>query len=110
MLERSVSWIVLVYGALLAAFGLLGYVKGGSLISLFIGGISGFLLILCAWAMFARHRRGADYALILTFLLTGLFIYRYSVNGKSVTALLACISGAVLLYLLTHAFQKRRRK
>ncbi len=45
------AWIILIYGALVAAGGLLGYVRAGSLPSLIAGGIAGLGLLISGYLM-----------------------------------------------------------
>ncbi len=90
---------MLVYGLLLVALGYVGYTHG-SKVSLYMGSGLGGLLILCSLVMFWGKRWGGWTALVLTAILTAVFSYRYSVVGKTIPALLAVLSGAMLLILL----------
>ena len=45
------AWIILIYGILVLAGGIIGYVKANSTPSLIAGGVSGVLLIAAALAM-----------------------------------------------------------
>jgi uncharacterized membrane protein (UPF0136 family) len=53
--------------------------------------------------MFAGKRWSAYTALGITIALTGLFAYRYSLTGKAIPAILAVISGGMLLFLLAQS-------
>jgi uncharacterized membrane protein (UPF0136 family) len=101
MIHRSTSWTVLIYGTFVAALGLSGYYFGGSMMSLYAGGGSGAFLMLFALAMFAQRRYGAYGALLVTIALTGFFAYRYAVVKGVFPAVMAVVSGAMLLFLLT---------
>ncbi len=68
------SWIVLVYGILVAVGGVMGYVNAKSTASLIAGGISGILLAGSAIAMMrGSYQAGWWVALIVTILLLGRF-------------------------------------
>lgn len=100
MLKKSTAWSILVYGVLLIGLGTAGYYQAGSLMSLYAGGGFGVLLIISSLFIFASQKWGARMALVLTILLTGMFAYRYSVTGKAIPAVLAVLSGGMLLFLL----------
>jgi uncharacterized membrane protein (UPF0136 family) len=108
MLKKTTSWAVMIYGLLLIVLGILGYTSAQSKLSLFMGSGSGLVLALCALAMFSHKKWGAYLALIVTTLLTGLFAIRYSLTGKSLPAILAVLSGAMLLYLLAQSAHWKR--
>jgi uncharacterized membrane protein (UPF0136 family) len=61
---------------------------------------SGAALIISSFLMFAQNAYGSYAAVIITCLLTATFGIRYSMTHKSVPAMLAVFSGAMLLYLL----------
>jgi uncharacterized membrane protein (UPF0136 family) len=72
--ELMASWIVLIYGILVAAGGVMGYVNAKSAASLVAGGISGILLAGAAIAMMrGSYQAGWWVALIVTILLLGRF-------------------------------------
>jgi uncharacterized membrane protein (UPF0136 family) len=110
MIHKLVAWTVLIYGVLLMGFGYLGYAHSGSLVSLYMGLGSGILLILCALAIFARNGLGVYLSIILSLFLTAIFTYRYTVTQKTNPALLAVISGAMLLFLLATASKLKKIK
>lgn len=69
---------VFVYGLLIAFGGMMGYVKGGSQASLIFGGSFGAALLISAYFI-SKGKIAAQYlALILTFLLDGIFTYRFA--------------------------------
>ena len=69
-----VAWLVLVYGILVAAGGVMGYVKANSTASLIAGGISGIALVGSAIAMLrGANTAGWWIALIVALLLLGRF-------------------------------------
>lgn len=108
MIKKTTSWTVCIYGILLIGLGLLAYQKSESRISLYMGLAFGFLLILCALLMFAKNRFGGYAAVLITLLLTGTFAYRYTVVQKPVPAILAVLSGGVLLFLLFHMVRRKK--
>lgn len=85
------------------AIGLLGYIRTGSQVSLMSGLGFGFLLIVCSLAMFAKNKLGLYVALILTLFLTATFAYRYTVTDKTIPAILAVVSGFMLLFLFVQS-------
>ncbi len=107
-MKKTTSWSVLIYGILILLLGWMGYQKGGSVVSLYMGSGFGALLILSAILMFFKIRFGSYAALFLTFALTATFATRYSMTHKQIPAILAVLSGAMLLYLLTRVVPWKR--
>ncbi|HEY7183161.1 MAG TPA: TMEM14 family protein [Blastocatellia bacterium] len=69
-----IAWLVLIYGILIAAGGVMGYVKAHSVPSLIAGGISGIALLGAAWAMMKdAYSAGWWISLIVALLLLGRF-------------------------------------
>jgi len=69
-----VAWLVLIYGILMAAGGVLGYVRKDSMASLIAGGISGIALVGSAVAMMrGSYSTGWWISLIVALLLLGRF-------------------------------------
>lgn len=108
MLKKSTSWVVLIYGLLIAGLGYLGYYQKGSMISLYTGGGAGAILILSSFLMFASLRFGSYIALTATVLLTALFSVRYSMTQNSLVASLAVLSAMMLIYLLAQTTKWKR--
>lgn len=75
---KVTATIVCIYGILIVLGGVMGFAKGGSSVSLIMG--SGFGLALLISSFFiSKGKISAQYAaLILTFLLDGIFTYRYA--------------------------------
>jgi uncharacterized membrane protein (UPF0136 family) len=68
------SWIILIYGILVATGGVMGYIKAGSAASLIAGVISGILLVGSAVAMMrGSYQAGWWVALIVTILILARF-------------------------------------
>lgn len=107
MIKSKTSWTVLIFGALIFILGLLGYIKGGSAASLYSGGAFGVLLIIAAGFMFCKKRLGFYAALFLTAALAITFVIRYFATTKQMPAILALLSGAMFLFLLTRAARWR---
>jgi uncharacterized membrane protein (UPF0136 family) len=75
-----IAWLVLIYGILIAAGGVMGYVKAHSAPSLIAGGISGIALLGAAWAMMKdAYSAGWWISLIVALLLLG----RFAVAARS---------------------------
>lgn len=108
MVKKTTSWTVLIYGILIVLLGYLGYIKGGSIVSFYMGAGFGALLILSSILMFFKLQFGSYSALILTLALTATFAIRYSTTQKQVPAILAVLSGGMLLFLLTRVVRWRR--
>lgn len=69
--------ILFIYSTLVTLGGLMGYIKGGSVISLVAGGGSGLILFILTYLCFKKRRQAEYTALIMIFLLDGLFTYRF---------------------------------
>ena len=108
MIKKTTSWAVLIYGLLIFFLGYLGYYKSGSMMSLYMGAGSGSLLILSAILMFFKVRFGSYAALFLTVCLAFTFAIRYSATSKGLPAILAILSGGMLLFLLARIVKWRR--
>ncbi len=91
---------MLIYGLLLIGLGYWGYHEAGSKISFYMGSGVGGLLVLSSFFMFAGQKFGSYTAVILTLLLTATFGIRYSMTHKGIPAILAVLSGGMLLFLL----------
>lgn len=108
MIKATTTWTVLVFGLLIIGLGVLGYIQSGSMISLYSGGGFGILLVLSSFFMFYKMRFGAYAALVLTLALTAVFAIRYSMTGKGLPAIMAVVSGGMLLFLLARTVHWRR--
>ncbi len=75
---KVTATIVCIYGLLTLIGGIFGYVKGGSSVSLISGGLFGAALLASAYSI-SKGKLTAQYvALILTFILDGVFTFRYA--------------------------------
>ncbi|HSX11140.1 MAG TPA: TMEM14 family protein [Chlamydiales bacterium] len=108
MLKKSTSWCVLIYGLLIAGLGYYGYHEKGSMMSLYSGVGSGAVLIISSILMFASHRWASYLALTITFLLTALFSFRYSMTNNGLLATLSVLSATMLIFLLAQTTKWKR--
>lgn len=75
---KMTAAIVCVYGLFIVLGGIMGYIKGGSHASLISGGSFGLALLISAYFI-SKGKIAAQYvALVLTFLLDGIFTYRFA--------------------------------
>ncbi len=73
---RTNTLILFVYSTLVTLGGVMGYLKGGSIISLIAGGGSGVILFILSY--FSKKPSIQYAALIMIFLLDALFTYRFA--------------------------------
>jgi uncharacterized membrane protein (UPF0136 family) len=94
--------IVFVYGLLVLAGGIFGYVKADSLPSLFMGSGFAILLIASAYTMTKNHKYGSLCALVLSTILTLFFGFRYikmeNFMPNGLMSILSLLVVAALLY------------
>jgi uncharacterized membrane protein (UPF0136 family) len=95
---KVTATIVFIYGLLIALGGAMGYVKGGSQMSLISGTSFGGALLICAYFISKGKIAAQYFALLLTFLLDGLFTYRFAKTLHFFpTGFLSLLSLAVLI-------------
>jgi len=70
--------ILLIYSVLITMGGAMGYLKGGSLISLITGGSCGLILFILTYLSFKQRKRAEYMAIIFIFLLDAFFTYRFA--------------------------------
>jgi uncharacterized membrane protein (UPF0136 family) len=99
MIKKTTSWTVFVYGIVLIGLGILGYWQG-SLVSLLAGAGFGVLLIISSRIMFSHKKWGLYVAAICSAILTVTFSIRHSISQKPLPAILAVLSGGMLLFLI----------
>jgi len=107
---KAAGIIGTMYGALVVAGGVIGYLTAGSLPSVLAGGGCGVAMFLSAWAMLRGKRVGWYAALILTAALAVFFGARFWQGGAFLpTGLMAGLSAlTAALLLLTSAVGKRK--
>ncbi|MBO0801368.1 MAG: TMEM14 family protein [Blastocatellia bacterium] len=99
------SWIVLIYAILVAAGGIMGYVKANSIPSIISGVLAGLFLIGSAVAMMKKdsYQAGWWVALIVTLLLLGRFAMASLKGFKMMPGgMVIILSLIVLVVLLTN--------
>lgn len=95
------AWIILIYGALTALGGILGYVRAGSRISLISGGVSGLLLIISSMAMWKEaYTAGWWLAMIVTLILLISFGMRSYQNFRFMPGGIMLILSAIAFIIL----------
>ncbi len=92
------KWVIFLYGLIVLILGYVGYAKGGSLISFYMGAGFGTLLMLSAGL--AKRRWSVYVALALTCALSVTLALRTAATHKELPAILAVLSGAMLVFLL----------
>ena len=103
-----ITWLVLIYGILMAAGGVMGYVRKDSMASLIAGGISGIALVGAAVAMMKdAYSAGWWISLIVALLLLGRFGAAALSKGFEMMpgGLVIILSIIVIAALLTHRAQ-----
>ena len=98
-------YLVALYGILILIGGIIGHVKAGSQASLYMGVISGLLLVLASGGMFSKKffKKSVYFALILTLGLDAFFSYRFLATMKFMpSGLLALVSLGVMAGLVAH--------
>ena len=103
-----IAWLVLIYGILVAAGGVMGYAKSQSTPSLIAGGISGIALVGAAVAMMKdAYSAGWWISLIVALLLLGLFVSRGLSGGFKMMpgGMVIILSIIVIVALLTNRTQ-----
>lgn len=97
------AWIILIYGVLVAAGGVMGYMKASSHASLIAGGISGVFLIVASMAMMrGAYSLGWWLALVVAILLLARFALASLNNFKMMPGgLMILLSLIAIIVLLT---------
>lgn len=96
-----IGWVVLIYGILVAAGGIMGYARAKSAPSLIAGGISGLILIGAAVAMMrGAYQVGWWLALIIALLLLVNFGYRSLSGFKMMPGGLMIILSLIAIIML----------
>ena len=94
-------YLVLIYGVLILAGGVMGHSQAGSQASLVMGLIFGVLLLLGAFGIHQRKKWGLPLALLTTLVLDLFFTYRFLLTKKfTPPGLLGLISLIVLVALI----------
>lgn len=96
----STYLVIAVYGALVFAGGLMGFIKAGSLPSLIMGGISALLLFVTSYGLLNGYSWSQTAAFVIPLLLTLFFLYRFSGSYAFMPAGLMVLLGIVTLLLV----------
>lgn len=97
---KVTATIVFVYGLLIILGGIMGYVKGCSSMSLVSGASFGTGLLLSAYFISKGKIAAQYFALLMTFLLDGIFTYRFAKTLHFIPAgFLSLFSLAVLIVI-----------
>ena len=97
---KVTATVVFIYGLLILLGGLMGYLKGGSQISLLSGGTFGLALLISAYLIFKGQLTAQYIALALTFILDATFTYRFAKTLHFFPAgLFSLLSLAVLIVI-----------
>ncbi|MGE0127736.1 MAG: TMEM14 family protein [Blastocatellales bacterium] len=99
------AWLVLIYGILVAAGGVMGYIKASSMASLISGGVAGLALAGSAVAMMkGAYSTGWWISLIIALLLLGRFGSVVLSSGFKLMpgGMVIILSVIVIAVLLTH--------
>lgn len=103
---KVTATIVFAFGLLIALGGFMGYAKGGSQASLISGSVFGIALVISAYFI-SKGKIAAQYtALASTFLLDGIFTYRFAKTLSFFPA--GFLSLASLAVLIVVALKIRR--
>ena len=108
MIKKSMQRAVLIYGVVIAILGYIGYHESQSKASLWSGLGSGLILVLSSLVMPSRRNLGIYTSLAVTTLLTIIFCYRYGITQGTLPAILAIISGGMLVYLSVQTVKWRK--
>ena len=97
---KVTATIVFVFGILIALGGIMGYIKSGSSASLTSGSVFGAALLISSY-LISKGMLAAQYAaLALTFILDGIFTYRFAKTLHFFPAgFLSLLSLAVLIVI-----------
>ncbi len=96
----TTSIVLLIYALIVLMGGLMGYLKGGSIVSLMAGGGSGVLLLLLTYFSFRGSLFARKAAFVVIFLLDALFTYRFALTHHFFpSGLLSLISFLTLIIL-----------
>lgn len=88
------------YGIISLIGGILGYIKAKSKVSLISGGISGILLLVCAYLQSLGFSWALSLAAIITLVLVVVFSFRLKKTGKFMPAGVMIIFGVIALIMM----------
>ena len=103
---QTTAIVVLVYGALVALGGVIGYAKAQSKPSLYAGIGFGLALLMSGYLMWQGDRRAVPGALVLSVLLLLVMGSRYILTRKFMPAGLVTLLSLVAIVLLAMAWRR----
>lgn len=98
--------VVFFYGLILIVGGIFGYSKAGSLPSLFTGILSGSFLLFSAISLLKGHFMPFYLGMVLTFLLTSFFLYRWVISSQLFPGGIMAILSFIILILSVFLMHK----
>ncbi len=105
---KAAAWVTLIYGLIVIAGGIMGYLKAHSTASVVVGSISGFLLLVSALGMMGRMVAPAYLALLITLALDAFFTYRWLFSFKFMPSGLMSVISTLVLLVLALLIKSRR--
>ena len=106
---KVTATIVFIYGLLIGLGGFMGYIKGGSQISFFLGIAFGIPLLVCSYLILKAQILAQYIALVLTFCLDAIFTYRFAKTLHFFpSGLLSLLSLAVLIVIALKISRTRK--
>ena len=106
---KVTATIVFIFGLLIALGGLIGFVKGNSQASLVSGSVFGSALVISAYFI-SKGKIAAQYcALAVTFLLDGIFTYRFAKTLHFFPAGFLSLASLAVLIVVALKIRRTRR-
>ncbi|MDE3056118.1 MAG: TMEM14 family protein [Verrucomicrobiota bacterium] len=109
-MHRILATLLFFYGSLVLVFGLLGYWRTGSHMSLWSGLFFGLLLLISSPLFIYKQKTGRLLALGTSLALTLIFSIRYAATGKAIPAFFAILSALMLLIFLLHSLIANKKE
>ncbi len=111
---KTPGWITFFYGLLVLVGGIIGHVKAASTASLVMGSLFGVLLLSAAVGMLKDRLFPAYFGILLIFLLTAFFTYRWLYTFAFFPAGIMCLISAgvfvaVALMIRNHLRDQRNQ-
>lgn len=100
----SAAIVVTVFGIFCIVGGVIGFAKAASMISLVTGGISGILLLICAWGISQGNPLATIVSLILALALGGRFFGTWMKNKRVMPDLIMVILAVVSFVVVVLKF------
>jgi len=94
------AYLVMAYGVLLIAGGIIGFVMANSVPSLIMGCGSALLILASGYNMLLNQPVGRKVALATTVFLLAFFVYRFFLTGKIMPAGMMAIASIIIIITL----------